>query len=98
MSSALYRHISAGSHLIMSRMREQMAACHRNEELLYKLIAAQPDDLHTRKKCIEVALNEHAMPKPAFWNWMSRSLKPAPAEQAGTAMRWDTCCDMCSSS
>lgn len=55
-----HRHISAGSHLIMSRMREQMAACHRNEELLYKLIVSQPDTCDTRKKCIEVALNEHA--------------------------------------
>jgi hypothetical protein len=55
-----YRHISAGSHLIMARMREEMTACHRNEELLFKLIAAQPAECSTRKKCIEVALNEHA--------------------------------------
>jgi len=55
-----YRHISAGSHLIMARMREEMTACHRNEELFFKLIAAQPAECSTRKKCIEVALNEHA--------------------------------------
>jgi hypothetical protein len=55
-----YRHISAGSHLVMARMREEMTACHRNEELLFKLIAAQPAECSTRKKCIEVALNEHA--------------------------------------
>lgn len=55
-----HRHISAGSHLIMTRMREEMSACHRNEELFYRLLIEQPAPCSAHSKCIEVAIDEHA--------------------------------------
>lgn len=45
---------------VLKRLKTDLSLCHRNEELLYKLMMRRSTESSAISRCIEVAIDEHA--------------------------------------
>jgi len=45
---------------VLSRLRNDLPLCHRNEELLFRLLVSRSTGPSSLKRCVEVAISEHS--------------------------------------